>query len=827
MDNLKKMIAIVGESGVGKSAFINAFFGKEVAQVSSDTCICTRAVEEFNYNRKDGLVLSLVDTPGFNGYYRGSDAKTDAQILQMMSGFLSAQQGENSKFMRTFKKLCGDELKNVVVVTTRWDESCHDEEALLEAETAEQSLLESPGFLKDLGDAGVQFLRTGHFDDNVPQPSRGQYQPPITIVEQLLGLQPDEVDNQEHHAIEEETLQEHGVSLEIDRQEQGVEGMEIQGHGVGFESEKVDFPEPAVEGGAIQEHDAIHEQAAEGKAMQDPCDTAGPLVPVNEPGPPKQDLNGYLEHIWKTLEDLKSAMNTAKSERMETNEDLKRHVDKWEEFLGKFFTQWRASEDRQKSSITDQLLSFGAKQEQELKSAHSETLEAQEKLDRQVRAELKQALEAGRKVHDDLSAGWQSLQERERKLNDDLDEARMKTIGLHADKVTLLQELNAVKSALVEQTAQVEIIKMESSSIYVSGLRSQLEEMKNDRDLVKASKFETELELENTREALKVAKEELETQALELGRLRNQVRSRTQRITSLETEVDEGKKISEQLAQESACLRDQVQAKSTESESYTQQIASLKEELEECHSLKASQLGTLERVRKELEESKKGLIHEVRESARLREQVQVKTTESELHTQRIASLQMGLAEEQRSSEGKLQALADLKRQLQDETQRVASLETQLEDMKKGSQELVQEATRLKDQVQAKIAESKLYMQRIASLQMELVVEQKNSEQKVQTLTRLRRQLHGGTRRIASLETELEDRKKESQELAREATRLRDQVLAQTTENELQMQRIASLKLAVRAQDWRKPLQERLQFAYRAGSGQGSWVYVPD
>ncbi|RXW18002.1 hypothetical protein EST38_g7862 [Candolleomyces aberdarensis] len=845
MENPKKTIAIVGDSGVGKSAFINALFGEEVAQVSSGTCMCTRTIEEFSYERKDGLVLSLVDTPGFNGYDQDSkDVKTDTQILQMMSDFLNAQRGklksftgivflhsittssslpQNSrKFMRTFKRLCGDGLKNVVVVTTRWDESCDDEEALHEAETAEQSLLESPGFLKDLSDAGVQFFRTGHFGGSVPQPSRDQYQPPSTIVERLLGLQTDGADNQERYAVEGETIQEPD---NIDSQEQGVEGMAIQGHGVGFEPEKVDIQEQAVEGEAIQGHDAslelhvvdIYEQAVEGKAMQDPCD-AGPLVPVNEPGPPKQDLSGYMEHIWKTLEDLKSATKIAKSEQVETNEDLKRRVDKWEGFLGEFFAQWRALEDRQKSSIADQLVSFGAKQEQELKSAHSEMLEA------------------SRKVCDDLSAGWQSLQERERKLNDDLNEARMKTVGLHADKAMLLQELNAVKSALAEQMAQLEIMKVESGSIYVSGLRSQLEEVKDDRDLVKVSKLETELELEKTREVLKVTKEELETQALELCHLRDQVQSRTiesdlrnERITSLETEVEEGRKRSEQLAQESACLRDQVQAKSAESELYTQQIASLKEELEECHSIKASQLGTLERARKELEESKEGLEHEARRSARLKKQVRVKTTESELQTQRIASLEMELAAKQKSSEKKVQALTHLKRRLQDETQRVASLETQLEDGEKRSQELVQEATLLKDRFQAKITESELHTQQIASLQMELVVEQESSEKKVQALTRLTRQLHDVTRRIASLETELEDGKKKSQEVAQEATCLKSQVRAKTTESELNMRRIASLEkeLAVKAQNLKKPLQERLQLAYeKAGLGQGNWVYVP-
>ncbi|KAJ2921619.1 hypothetical protein H1R20_g15477, partial [Candolleomyces eurysporus] len=739
----------------GVFQFINAFFGKEVAKVSSEAWSCTKGVEKFDYERRDGFVVSLVDTRGFNSYDKDSqDVKRDIQILQMMSDFLDGQttsfsgivllhsittpsplpQG-SSKMMRMFKTLCGDDqLKNVVVVTTRWDESYYDEEALREAEAAEQLLLESPGFLRDLNDAGVRFLRTGHFDDNAPQPPRDKYPSPPTIVEQLLGLETGGVKNQDHAAkgrvIRERCFEANGK----DTQEQEAEGAMIQGHDACPELDGVD----------------TQDQTEEEEPVQESCDT-GSIAPANEPKPLKQDPGGWMGH---DLEDLQSPTNI-ESEWIETNEDTQR-IDRRKTLLGEFSTRWKAWEDRQKSLIADQLLSFGVKQEQELKSKHCEILEAHGKLSSHVSTELKQALEASKKERDELKAGWQSLRERELKLNDGLHEARQKALELQTDKVTLLEKLNEVKSALAEQTAQVEIIKMESDSVYVWGLRALLEEMKTDRDLVKNSRFETELELEKTREAFRDAKNELEMQALELVRLRAQttesehgtgqltslraelyernkrseeqvqelallraqLQDGAQRITSLKTELEEGKKRSQEQVQESTRLKDQVQARTTENELLMQQIASLKKELEESHACKTSQLETeleLARVREALKESREKLDLETQESACLRKQAQAKATKSEHHRQQITSLEKDVAEWNKKSNDQARELTRMEKQLQDRTtnskistDQIASLQLQLEEWKKISERQAQESTSLSSQV----TEGKLHAQRL-------------------------------------------------------------------------------------------------------------------
>ena len=101
-------------------------------------------------------------------------------------------------------------------------------------------------------------------------------------------------------------------------------------------------------------------------------------------------------------------------------------------------------------------------------------LGGQGKLGSQI-VELKQAVEVSQTERKTLADEWQTLREHERKVSE-----------LQTDKIALLEELNKVKSA------QAEIIKMEIGSVYVSGLRAQLEEMKSDRDFVEASKLEIE-----------------------------------------------------------------------------------------------------------------------------------------------------------------------------------------------------------------------------------------------------------------------------------------------------------------------------------------------
>ncbi|RXW14953.1 hypothetical protein EST38_g10903, partial [Candolleomyces aberdarensis] len=570
-----RLVAVMGETGAGKSSFINAVLGEEAALSSDGSFSCTRVVEQFGYKHKDGSTVTLVDTPGFNDY-GAEDAKTDAEILQMIAEFLKTQYDEKRKFsgvvflhpitaapagttsknMRMFKRLCGnDQLKNVVVVTTRWDEACYSGEGLEEAEQSEVSLMESEGLLKDLKVAGARFLRAGHFSKETPQPAGAQYQSPVAVVESLLGLEP--------------------VYLQI------------------------------------------QEEMARGKPIQE---TAAGLVLEKEFENLRNTLNERMDNIQKTVEFLQSTTNIGKAEREKYNEILQRRVKEWEKLQGEFSTQWTAWEDCQKvrsrpsldgmwalthppttqSLIASQFDSFKTKQEQELENTRSEIREAQAKLNRQglsmkqLNDELKQALETTRKERDVLSAECQTHWERERKLNDDLNETRStltrQTLDLQADKVKLLEALNEAKSALTAKTAEVEIMKREKPSANIPDLRAQLEEVVKDRDRVKASLATKTVELENMKERASLNASSLRAQLEDVKKDRDFTKA-AQLDTQNELELtrkalqdseDESEVLRQELDvkdQETDLLQKLVDKQALEIVSYTQEITTLEEEV--------------------------------------------------------------------------------------------------------------------------------------------------------------------------------------------------------------------------------------------------------
>ncbi|KAJ2930457.1 hypothetical protein H1R20_g6632, partial [Candolleomyces eurysporus] len=142
----------------------------------------------------------------------------------------------------------------------------------------------------------------------------------------------------------------------------------------------------------------------------------------------------------------------------------------WEQDLeglrAKISTRLKAWEDSQKSSIEKQLESFKAQQElQILESIRSEALDTRTRLDNQA-AELKNALDICRRDWDELFRECQTLRARERQLTDELSEARLaltrQTLDHQADKVELLEELNAAKSAL--QLHQIKVLEEKNAA---------------------------------------------------------------------------------------------------------------------------------------------------------------------------------------------------------------------------------------------------------------------------------------------------------------------------------------------------------------------------
>ncbi|KAF9004220.1 kinase-like domain-containing protein [Cyathus striatus] len=134
------IIALMGPSGVGKSSFINAVLGHDVAIVGRSMDSCTQDVRAYGCLHPDGSgrKVIMVDTPGFD-----DSERTDYEVLKdivnwladtyrqdiVLTGILQLHsiaevrmRGTPRKNLDVFRRLCGeDALKNVILTTTYWD----------------------------------------------------------------------------------------------------------------------------------------------------------------------------------------------------------------------------------------------------------------------------------------------------------------------------------------------------------------------------------------------------------------------------------------------------------------------------------------------------------------------------------------------------------------------------------------------------------------------------------------------------------------------------------------------------------------------------------
>jgi len=83
------MILVIGQTGAGKSHFINSIVGKKVVEESAHLDSCTKRPElvEVMVDRNNFL---MVDTPGFNDTLRDSE-RPDAKILSEIARTLTLQ----------------------------------------------------------------------------------------------------------------------------------------------------------------------------------------------------------------------------------------------------------------------------------------------------------------------------------------------------------------------------------------------------------------------------------------------------------------------------------------------------------------------------------------------------------------------------------------------------------------------------------------------------------------------------------------------------------------------------------------------------------------
>ncbi|KAI5987410.1 hypothetical protein F5J12DRAFT_728429 [Pisolithus orientalis] len=129
----------MGPTGAGKSTFVDCAVGRPTVNAGHDL-MYMKGIRPVRYPHSDGIRnIVLVDTPGFDDTFM-----TDAQILRQIAHWLNATYKKNIKLSgvlylhrisdnrvsgtplrnyNMFRELCGKEnFKNVVLVTTMWDE---------------------------------------------------------------------------------------------------------------------------------------------------------------------------------------------------------------------------------------------------------------------------------------------------------------------------------------------------------------------------------------------------------------------------------------------------------------------------------------------------------------------------------------------------------------------------------------------------------------------------------------------------------------------------------------------------------------------------------
>ncbi|CAK7209586.1 hypothetical protein SCUCBS95973_000490 [Sporothrix curviconia] len=133
------VIALMGMTGAGKSSFISLCSDKKPT-IGHDLNSCTQGIDTYTfiYDGPPRKRVFLVDTPGFD-----DSSRSDSEILRELAAWLSAtytrdirlsgiiylhrinqprMQGSAKRNITLFKKLCGDDaLQNVILVTTMWD----------------------------------------------------------------------------------------------------------------------------------------------------------------------------------------------------------------------------------------------------------------------------------------------------------------------------------------------------------------------------------------------------------------------------------------------------------------------------------------------------------------------------------------------------------------------------------------------------------------------------------------------------------------------------------------------------------------------------------
>ncbi|KAF8130060.1 P-loop containing nucleoside triphosphate hydrolase protein, partial [Mycena galopus ATCC 62051] len=144
-------LRIMGPTGTGKSSFIQRLTGDKSIEIGHTVESATSEIGRYNYFYEDGRSVTFVDSPGFDDSREGV---TDTDVPRKIAAFLEQEFHEDKKLtgiiylhqitdtrmggisvrnLRMFRKLCGDDaLKNVIIVTTRWDDVQEEDRGAME-----------------------------------------------------------------------------------------------------------------------------------------------------------------------------------------------------------------------------------------------------------------------------------------------------------------------------------------------------------------------------------------------------------------------------------------------------------------------------------------------------------------------------------------------------------------------------------------------------------------------------------------------------------------------------------------------------------------------
>ncbi|RMZ23926.1 hypothetical protein D0859_12025 [Hortaea werneckii] len=137
------LILVIGQTGAGKSHFINKTIGDKVVKESSGLKSCTSKPEMVEVQVDEHQFL-MIDTPGFNDTRRDT-VRSDATILAEIARMLTLQTqlgvqlvgcpasrmtGDTLRQLEMIKRICGEHCySNIMLVMTHWPKSLADQKA--------------------------------------------------------------------------------------------------------------------------------------------------------------------------------------------------------------------------------------------------------------------------------------------------------------------------------------------------------------------------------------------------------------------------------------------------------------------------------------------------------------------------------------------------------------------------------------------------------------------------------------------------------------------------------------------------------------------------